>query len=233
MSAYSPFRNSLDANQNIYWGIPSADLYTRLDLHRRLLYKILIDSETKNYPDGEFEITDEGLKLLSLSGVKYISSPGPIKNSDQIGLAKIYTTKEGKTFFIYQNPKFYPHAYLTNDYTVIKNLSSLTGRFLKKPQTKTVVLESYIDVPKDNDEIIPANVIINEDLRIRIEINTTKRSLLILSDTYYPDWQATIDGKKTPIYPANINQRAVIVEPGKHVVEFKYILLRSFFDKSP
>jgi hypothetical protein len=231
MSPFFSFRNSLDANQNLYWSVSSTDLYTRLDLRRRLLYKILVDSETKNFSDGTFEITPEGLKLLSLSGVKYITSPGPIRNQAILKLKEILITKDETPFWLYQNPTPFPHAYLTRDYVVVKNLSSYTGRLLKNPDSKTAVLESEIDLLPDHDDIIPVKVIMNDNNTIKLEVSPKKKSLLILSDTFFPDWKATIDGQETAIYPVNINERTVLVKPGKHTVEFDYIPLRGVFKK--
>lgn len=222
MSPFFPFRNSLDANQNLYWKISSADLYTRLDLRRRLLYKILVDGETRNFSDGTFELTPEGLKLLSLSGVKYVTSPGPIKNSSTLGLKELFRTRGEAPFWLYQAPSPFPHAYTTRDYVVVKNLSSYTGRLLKNPGAKTVVLESEIDLTPDHDPITPATVIINSDLEVVIETNVERQSILVLSDSVYPNWVASIDNIRTKILPTNINERSVIVPAGKHKIIFKF-----------
>ncbi len=45
---------------------------------------------------------------------------------------------------------------------------------------------------------------------------------LILSDTYYPGWQATLDGQVTGIQLANQSFRAVKFPAGAHQVEFRY-----------
>jgi len=46
--------------------------------------------------------------------------------------------------------------------------------------------------------------------------------VLVLTDAFYPGWRATVNGAETPIYPANLAFRGVLLPPGQHVVEFTY-----------
>ncbi|EKD87391.1 MAG: hypothetical protein ACD_36C00102G0001, partial [uncultured bacterium] len=57
---------------------------------------------------------------------------------------------------------------------------------------------------------------------VTISTETSGTSLLFLSDSYYPGWQAYVDDIKTPIYRANFIFRAVSVPEGTHTVRFVY-----------
>jgi uncharacterized membrane protein YfhO len=46
--------------------------------------------------------------------------------------------------------------------------------------------------------------------------------MLILADTWYPGWIATIDGRPAPIHQAYLALRGVVLERGDHRVEFHY-----------
>jgi uncharacterized membrane protein YfhO len=46
---------------------------------------------------------------------------------------------------------------------------------------------------------------------------------LVVADSFYPGWQAIIDGRQTKIYPANINQRAIFINAGHHQIRFRFI----------
>ncbi len=45
---------------------------------------------------------------------------------------------------------------------------------------------------------------------------------LVLSDTWYPGWTATVDGRGARVERANVNSRAVFLEAGTHEVRFVY-----------
>ncbi|MBZ5631806.1 MAG: YfhO family protein [Acidobacteriia bacterium] len=57
-------------------------------------------------------------------------------------------------------------------------------------------------------------VLINADLGCR--------GLLIVSETFYPGWKATVDGKPQPIYEVFGALRGVVLESGSHRVEMRY-----------
>lgn len=75
----------------------------------------------------------------------------------------------------------------------------------------------------------PAGAPINADVRltdafntVTIAVNAERGGWLILADTDYPGWKATLDGESIPIYRANLMFRAVQVEAGAHEVVFRY-----------
>ena len=45
---------------------------------------------------------------------------------------------------------------------------------------------------------------------------------VVLADTTYPGWRATVDGAPAPIFAANGLFRAVFVKDGSHRVRFEY-----------
>jgi hypothetical protein len=64
--------------------------------------------------------------------------------------------------------------------------------------------------------------------QVDLEVDVTEPSIVVLTDAYYPGWEAYVDGKFTPVYRANSVFRAVEVPPGKHHVSFRF-RPRSFF----
>jgi hypothetical protein len=58
---------------------------------------------------------------------------------------------------------------------------------------------------------------------IKIKAVSSDPGFLVLSDTYYPGWNAYVNGDKVEILRANLAFRAVKLSGGKNVVEFKYM----------
>jgi hypothetical protein len=58
--------------------------------------------------------------------------------------------------------------------------------------------------------------------RISLQADMVDNGLLVLSDIYYPGWQARVDGEPASVYQANYLLRAVPVEAGQHRVEVYY-----------
>jgi hypothetical protein len=58
--------------------------------------------------------------------------------------------------------------------------------------------------------------------QIQVEVGADKEGWLVLSDVWYPGWQAIVDGEMATIERANFLFRAVKVPPGSHKVVFVY-----------
>jgi len=54
--------------------------------------------------------------------------------------------------------------------------------------------------------------------RVEIEVSLERPGYLLLTDAYYPGWEATVDGEAAPICRGDLLFRAVPLEPGEHRV---------------
>jgi membrane protein YfhO len=55
-----------------------------------------------------------------------------------------------------------------------------------------------------------------------VEAKLKCRGMVLVGDSYFPGWQATVDGKPAKIFEANGMIRAVVVDAGRHTIEMKY-----------
>ncbi|MBI5094920.1 MAG: YfhO family protein [Candidatus Hydrogenedentes bacterium] len=70
----------------------------------------------------------------------------------------------------------------------------------------------------------PANATVTESTnsRVRVHVEDTPPGLLVLSDTWYPGWRATVDGTLTNVVAVDGLFRGVALPKGPHDVEFFY-----------
>ncbi len=61
-----------------------------------------------------------------------------------------------------------------------------------------------------------------ESNRIDLETSNPEEGFLVLSEIYYPGWEARIDGQRAEVYRTNYVLRGVKVPPGDHHIEFVY-----------
>ena len=70
-----------------------------------------------------------------------------------------------------------------------------------------------------------AQIISYEENRVIIKTKNQGDGFLVLTDTDYPSWHVTIDGKDTKMYKTDYNFRGVIVPRGDHILSFYISLL--------
>ncbi|MEO5953790.1 MAG: YfhO family protein, partial [Chloroflexia bacterium] len=57
---------------------------------------------------------------------------------------------------------------------------------------------------------------------IVIKTDAQRSALLVVSESYYPGWHATLDGQPVEILRTNYRSQGVVVPAGKHTIEMKY-----------
>lgn len=130
---------------------------------------------------------------------------------------------------IYDNPLASPEAYIADNVHVAKNGDDAL-RMIESPQfncRREAVLEAQ-EIRKCPPRYHPTGspgvvAILRKSLnRVELDADVERPSFLILTHTYYPGWNATVDGAETNIYHANYLFRAVHINTGHHTVVFEY-----------
>jgi uncharacterized membrane protein YfhO len=57
---------------------------------------------------------------------------------------------------------------------------------------------------------------------VEIDTKASRRSLLVLTDSWFPGWKATVDGQDAPVERVDYLIRGVVVPAGSHRVELSY-----------
>lgn len=72
------------------------------------------------------------------------------------------------------------------------------------------------------DEKATAKLVHLSNNRIEIQTNSRSPSFLVLSDVYYPGWEAFINGVRTHTFRTNYVLRGAIIPAGNHIVHFEF-----------
>jgi hypothetical protein len=122
---------------------------------------------------------------------------------------------------LYRNDGAKPRAFLVGRTIRVAGQTAALTHLGMTDLHGTVILE---DASVDLDDVSTGSVTFRRDdpNDIELAVDAPAPRYLVLADTYYPGWRATIDGQKTPIYPADVAFRAVQVPAGQHTVKFAY-----------
>jgi len=67
-----------------------------------------------------------------------------------------------------------------------------------------------------------AAVRVYEEQRVVIEADARRDSVLVLTDSWYPGWGATVNGEESPVLVAGHAFRGIPLAAGRHTVELRY-----------
>jgi len=218
-------RRLFPPNFTLAYKLQSVDGYDPLYLLR---YGELIAASERGKPDilppfgFNRIITPQNYQspIVDLLNVKYVLS---LKEEDSAKLVKVF--QEGQTR-VYENKNVFPRAFMVYDYQLANGQQEVIELMMadKINLSKTVILEDFpeeIHLTKGENEV---KITSYQENRVVIRVESDQLGFLVLTDAYFPGWQARVDGEKTEIYRANYYFRAIIVPKGSHEVVFNYDL---------
>lgn len=212
---YLHFKNDLEENLNIVFDVPQVEVYSGMMPKRLHMYLWLMN---QNFP--------RNTKLLNASSAKFIISPKPIQENKHLALvAKTETPKESlPTYYVYKNNQALDRFRFASKYKIAPSIQKIEKLIEDQSFSfkETVILETDPQQVFQKLQVEEIIVIKDTNQKILLKTNTDKKTILVIADTYYPGWRASINGQQTKILPANLNQRAIIIPPGKNEVKLRY-----------
>jgi hypothetical protein len=82
-----------------------------------------------------------------------------------------------------------------------------------------------VTLPEMKPPATPARISLNMPAtgeEVTLQVETRQAGVLVLADSWYPGWHATVDGQETPVFPVDGLFRGVQVPEGNHDVQFIY-----------
>jgi hypothetical protein len=163
--------------------------------------------------------------LLSMLNVKYIVVQPQTALAPPADWQPVFTDD---TVTIYRNPRWQGRAAFAERVEVVPDAQTVLMR-VREPgfdPLHTALVEAGIDASTaqrlshaGNAEVQVAPVSPNE---LHIRTQTDAERFLVLSEMWFPGWQAQLDGQPLPIYRTNYLLRGVVVPPGEHIIRMVY-----------
>jgi hypothetical protein len=152
---------------------------------------------------------------VRMAGVRYVLKP---VNAEPKGLPL-----DGVSLHEYDDRL--PRAFLSASIVRVQDESELFARMADEgfdPEAMVLTTTNVsLDAAKSGD-LGEATLISRTPNEVTIDVVAAETCALVLSDAYYPGWNAAIDDEPVQIFPAYHAFRGIVVPPGKHRVVFKY-----------
>ena len=224
LQPYVAQREFIQASSNVLYGLSSADGYAQLTPN--YVVDIWGDQnkpgmifKTASVVEGSFVPQSSFLKIMNLFNVKYLLSPWPVSSD------KLEKMQVNDGVHLYRNTHALPRAFLVGRYRVAPSSEVAQATLLASdfdPQREAIV-ERPLASPGTADT---ENAVVSIDRyatnTVDVSVSSTMGGLLVLSDTFYPGWNAYVDGVESTIYKVNLCQRGVTVQGGTHKVVFSF-----------
>lgn len=128
---------------------------------------------------------------------------------------------------IYENVDVRPRAYLVSQAVAVASAQEALVWLQKGADTaRTAVVEASPEAVAqwhlDQSGTGEVTLVSYAPERVVLHTQNAAPALLVLSDSVYPGWQATVDDQPATIYPTDLLFRGVPVPAGEHNVVFTY-----------
>jgi len=171
-------------------------------------------------------VPDPRSTAYDVLAVEYVASPAPL---DQYtgGDQAISLVGQRSGTWVYRRPSPMPLARLTYAAEIINDDQVAIGRLHQSEfnPTSTALLkkEPACQLGPAPTEPGSAEIIVAEPGFWRIRTDSSEPGLLVLAESDYPGWQATVDGQLAETLTAYTTIKAVCVPAGVHVVEWEFV----------
>ncbi len=159
-------------------------------------------------PDIVWSNDPYSTRMQELLGVQYYFGTKPIR-PDQV---EVFTAASGRKLF--RNPSAFPRTWVVHRVT---NSADSGMNFAEEAMVQTSSLPSLQSCSGDTVRI--ETHLPNE---VRLRANMQCRGLIVLSETAFPGWRATVDGTQRPIITTDHFLRGVVADAGNHEIVMRY-----------
>ena len=208
--------NTFNNNQASYW-FKNIGGYSPAKMQR---YQELID----RYIGNELATFDNAVKQLGdhLDTVQ-IDSLFPVLNMLNMKYAVVADSTGTKQMKV-KNPYANGNGWFVNKLQFVKDADAEISALNKLDTKHVAVADEKFKAQLDGTPLDSGTVTLDkyEPNELDYTVNSAKGGVVVLSEIYYPEWTATLDGQPLEIGRVNYVLRAVKVGPGQHKLHLEF-----------
>jgi hypothetical protein len=206
------FRETLSPNGGVFAHLPSANNDDPLVVAR---WQQLMTALERASPNQQ-------ARLLGLMHVGYL-----ISDPTAPALGRVIYQTEAVT--IQQVPEPLPRAYFVGQASPAPNEAAVLARLLAPDfdsRREVIIMAESAQLPSPGSPLVVASppVWLTEagPNQLHLSLKAPGPGWVVITDTFYPGWQATVNGRPVTIWPANLAFRALPVQAGLQEIVLRY-----------
>jgi hypothetical protein len=178
-------------------------------------FRAYLGGMTSNVAPFEMDRLNGGRITPMLFALNYALSRRPVRS----GQKEVFRGQSGVN--VYSNPEAFPRVWTVHEAVTVK-VTDLMARLQSADLRRQVVLAATAPALENCAATDDAKVSERQDSRMLVHVSMSCKGMLVASETFFPGWLAAVDGHSVPIYEAYGALRGVVVDAGRHQVEFRY-----------
>jgi membrane protein YfhO len=206
-------------NSPMAYGLEDADGYESLFPRRYKEYLSLADETVSQDPSSHGVVLSRvDSPLLDPLNVRFVVTDQDLREE---GLRLRYDDEVR----IYERARALPRAFVVWRFRRFEGGPAVLAalRSAEFRPAEEALLEADPGLPRtDAAGQAQVTIVSHEPERVVVRAALSDPGLLVLADSYYPGWEARVDGRERPVLVADYVLRAVALERGDHQVEFVF-----------
>jgi hypothetical protein len=186
-------------------------------------FRAYLGGMTWNVAQLEIDRLNGGRLAPVLFALNYYLGSKPARAEQE----EIFRGKSGLK--IYRNPDVFPRFWTAHEAVGAKRPDLIAGLRTADLRQQVLLADAAavpaLDKCAATDEV---KVLERRNSRLLLNVHMACKGMVIASETFFPGWVATSDGRPTPVYEADGALRGLVVDAGTHRVEFHYRPLTAY-----
>jgi hypothetical protein len=166
-----------------------------------------------------YQVENPRSPILSLMNVRALLSLTDLEAPN------LHLAAQSGGYKIYQNTAVLERFFFVKRMTAVDNLAQAAA-IVQSPDFRPSE-DAIVEAPGERFETPTSEssvrVLSYAPSFLRLRTVASAPAFLVAAESYYPGWEASIDGTPVRIYPTDAAFRGVIIPAGKHTVDFRFV----------